>query len=230
MKNILYIFTIVLTTTAIAQNSSSIAFEKEKLQMAKSYADENMIANSIYSIIALEGPQSVYKDSLAYVYFNQRKFISCFLVTDNILSYKPNDVQILELSAISLESMGALEKAKETFMKLVDLTKDNYQAYKLASIEYKLKQFDAAYATIKRADQLSGDNNLEVTFQINENYNQNVNIKAAIAYLQGLIEVSLNKNAEAKVSFERAIKIFPEFVLAKSKLEILNAQKTPENN
>jgi len=225
MKNLIYIFTFILATTAIAQNTTSIEFEKQKLQQAKAYGDESIVANVMYSLIALEGPQSSYKDSLAYVYFNKRNYVSCFLVTNDLLKTKPKNLELLEMSAVSLESMGALEKSKEAYEKLFAITNDNYHAYKLASIEFRMNQNEVAYATIKKAGQISGNEGFKVTFQVNENYNQNVELKAAIAYLEGVIAVSLNKNVEAKASFERAIQIFPDFVLAKSKLEILNAKQ-----
>lgn len=226
MKNLIYIFTFVLATTAIAQNNTtSIAFEKQKLIQAKAYGDESIVANTMYSLIALEGPQSTYKDSLAYVYFSKRNYVSCFLVTNDLLKTKPDNLELLEMNAVSLETMGALDKAAEAYEKLFAKTNDNYHAYKLASIQYRMKQNEAAYATIKKAGQLPDNGNINITFQVNENYNQNIALKPAIAYMEGIIAVSLNKSAEAKISFERAIALSPEFVLAKSKLEILNAQE-----
>ena len=228
MKNLIYIFTFILTSTAIAQNTTSIAFEKQKMQQAKMYNDESIILNSMYSLIAMEGPESSYKDSLAYVYFSKRSYVSCYLVTNDLLKTKPDNVELLEMSAVSLESMGALEKSKEAYVKLLSKTNDNYHAYKLAGLEFRMKQNEAAYATIKKAGQLVDKGELKVTFQVNENYNQNIELKAAISYLEGLIAVSLKKNAEARVNFERAIALSPDFILAKSKLEILDALETEQ--
>jgi len=228
MKNLIYIFTFILASTAIAQNTSSIAFEKQKIQQAKAYNDESIILNSMYSLIAMEGPQSSYKDSLAYVYFSKRSYVSCYLVTNDLLKTKPDNVELLEMSAASLEAMGALEKAKEAYVKLLSKTNDNYHAYKLAGLEFRMNQNEVAYATIKKAGQLADKGELKVTFQVNENYNQNINLKAAISYLEGLIAVSLEKNAEARVSFERAIQLSPDFILAKSKLEILDASEVEQ--
>lgn len=228
MKNLIYIFTFILTSTVIAQNTTSIAFEKQKMQQAKMYNDESIILNSMYSLIAMEGPESSYKDSLAYVYFSKRSYVSCYLVTNDLLKTKPDNIELLEMSAVSLESMGALEKSKETYVKLLAKTNDNYHAYKLAGLEFRMNQNEAAYATIKKADQLVDKGELKVTFQVNENYNQNIELKAAISYLEGLIAVSLKKNAEARVNFERAIALSPDFILAKSKLEILDALETEQ--
>lgn len=225
MKNLIYIFTFVLASSAIAQNTTSIAFEKQKLQQAKAYSDESIIVNSMYSLIAMEGPESSYKDSLAYMYFNKRSYVSCYLVTNDLLKSKPDNLEILEMSAVSLESMGALEKSKESYAKLLSKTNDNYHAYKLAGLEFRMEKNEAAYATIKKAGELVDKGTLKVTFQVNENFNQNIELKAAISYLEGLIAVSLKKNAEARTSFERAIQLSPDFILAKSKLEILDAQE-----
>lgn len=225
MKRILVIIFFLITASAVAQTAKSVAFEQQKIKLALSYGDKSIAANAMYSIIILEGPQSVYKDSLAYLYFNERNFLSCFLVTNDILKTKPAHLEFMEMNAISLESMGATEKAAEAYQKLFAKTNSNYHAYKLAGLQFIMNKFEDAYASIKKADKLPDDGTTKINFQVNKNYNQEAGLKAAMAYLEGIIAMNLNKNAEAKISFERAIKLFPEFVLAKSKLETLNAEK-----
>ena len=225
MNKLIYILTFVITTTAIAQNSNTITLEKQKLKQALAYGDKSVIAATMYSIVAIEGAQSTYKDSLAYLYFNNRNYVSCFFVTNDILSYKQNELELIEMKAISLESMGAYGKASETYNELLIKTNNNYHAYKLAGLQLVLKKFEEAFVSIKKADQLSDDGKVKVNFQVNKNFNQNVDLKAAIAYLEGIIALNLEKADEAKLSFERAVKLFPDFVLAKGKLEALNAVK-----
>jgi len=226
MKTLIYIFTFVLTSTAIAQNNNSVAFEIQKLQQAKAYNDEAAMVNTIYALIAMEGPQSSYKDSLAYMYFSQRNYVSCFLVTNDLLKSKPDNIELLEMSAVSLESMGGLAKAKETYTTLFSKSNNSYHAYKLAGLEYRMNENEKAYVTIKNASQLPDNGDLKITFQVNENYNQNIDLKAAIFYLKGLIAVDMKKKEEARASFEHAIQLSPDFVLAKSKLEVLDALET----
>ncbi|NEW78703.1 MAG: hypothetical protein GZ086_04595 [Gelidibacter sp.] len=225
MKRIFVIISFLATVSAVAQNVNSVELEQQKLKQALTYGDKMVAANTMYSIIMLEGPKSVYKDSLAYLYFNDRNFISCFLVTNDILKNNPGNLDLMEMNAISLESMGATEKAVEAYQNLFTKTNNNYHAYKLAGLQFGMSKFEEAYATIKKADKLPDDGSVKITFQVNKNYNQNVGLKAAIAYLEGIIGENLNKKAEAKLSFERAIKLFPEFVLAKTKLDALNAEK-----
>jgi len=225
MKRILVIISFLIAASTVAQTANSVAFEQQKIKQALSYGDKSIAANAMYSIIMLEGPQSVYKDSLAYLYFNDRNFISCFLVTNDILKTKPEHLEFMEMNAISLESMGATQKASEAYQKLFAKTNNNYHAYKLAGLQLIMNKFEDAYASIKKADQLPDDGTTKINFQVNKNYNQEVGLKASMAYLEGIIAMNLNKNAEAKISFERAIKLFPEFVLAKGKLATLNAEK-----
>ncbi len=220
MKKWIYVVAIFTTTLSIAQ-SSTLNTEKQKLKQALSYGDKIVAASVMYNIIAIEGPSSTYKDSLAFLYFNARNYVSCFLVTEDILKSKPSDTSLLEMKAISLESMGALGKATETYQKLLAITNNNYHAYKIASLQLGMNKLEDAYVSVKKADQLPDKGTMKVTFQVNKNYNQNVNLKAAIAYLEGIIALNLKKEKEAKLSFERAVKLFPEFVLAKSKLSTL---------
>ncbi|MDD3722859.1 MAG: hypothetical protein PHW92_10325 [Lutibacter sp.] len=224
MKRIFIILSFLTAATAVAQTANDIAFEQQKMKQALAYGDKTVAANAMYSIILLEGPKSVYKDSLAYLYFNDRNFISCFLVSNDILKNKPDNLEFMEMNAISLESMGAIEKAAEAYQNLFTKTNNNYHAYKLAGLQFGMSKFEEAYISIKKADKLPDDKTVKITFQVNKNYSQNIDLKAAIAYLEGIIAMNLNKDSEAKLSFERAIKIFPEFVLAKSKLDALNAE------
>lgn len=221
MKNILYIFTFIITTTVIAQTSSTVEFEKQKVKQALNYGDKIVAANAMYSIISMEGPNSTYKDSLAYLYFNERNYVSCFLVTKDILKAKQDNMEILEMNAISLESIGALQPSLESYNLLFSKSNSNYHLYKIAGLQLTLKKFDEALASIKKADQLKDDGKVNVSFQVNKNYTQNVPLKPAIAYLQGIIELNLDKKAEAKISLQKALTLFPEFAVAKSKLTTL---------
>ena len=222
MNKLLYIITFIVTTTAIAQTTNTITLEKQKLKQALAYGDKSVASAAMYNIVAIEGTQSTYKDSLAYLYFNNRNYVSCFLVINDILSYKNNELQLMEMKAISLESMGAFGKASETYNELLTITNNNYHAYKLAGLQLGLKKFEEAFVSVKKSNKLPDDGKVKVNFKVNKNFNQNIDLKAAIAYLEGVIALNLEKDEEAKLSFERAVKLFPDFVLAKGKLEALN--------
>lgn len=225
MKKLYVLFVIGLfglSVVAQSGNSEAIRLEKEVIRTAKTMGDPNVATYSMYKLIALEGANSTYKDSLAFVYFSSRKYASCFLMADEVLKRNPKDQAMLELKAVSLESLGALDKSMDTFKELFALSNNNYHGYTLAKLQLAMKKYDDAYATIKKVETLNDPGNIKVTFSINQSHTQQIELLAAIPYLKGLIEEELKKNPEAKLSFEKALTIQPEFVLAKEKLDKLN--------
>lgn len=184
--------------------------------------DPAVVTSSMYRLVALEGDNSTYKDSLTYIYFSSRKYASCFLMANEVLSRDPKNEAIIELKAISLESLGALDKSLEAFQDLFDISQNNYHGYNLSKLQLSVKKYDEAYKTIKQVEALNDTGEYKVTFAINKNHTQQVELLAAISYLKALIEEELNKKVEAKASFEKALKVQPDFVLAKEKLDAYN--------
>jgi tetratricopeptide (TPR) repeat protein len=226
MRNsMIAVATLITFTVGFAQNKNAeeIKIEKQVLHDSKRNGDAMVTTTSLYRLIALEGENSTYRDSLAYVYFAARKYAPCFMVASDVLKRDPKHLGMLEMKAISLESLGALDKALETNQELFTLTKNNFNGYTVAKLEYSLKKNEEAFATIQKTEKLNDAGTYKVTFNINQQHTQQVELLAAIAYLKGLIAKELDKNDIAKASYEKALKIQPDFVLAKDNLE--NLQK-----
>ncbi len=224
MRNsMIAVATLITFTVSYAQNKNTeeIKIEKEVLNHAKMNGDAMVTTTSLYRLIALEGENSTYKDSLAYVYFSARKYAPCFMVATDVLKRDPKHIEMLEMKAVSLESLGALDKALETNEQLFKLTNNNYNGYTVAKLQYSLKKFDEAFATIQKTEKLNDTGDFKVTFNINQQHTQQVELLASISYLKGLIANELDKKDVAKESFEKALKIQPDFVLAKDNLEDL---------
>ena len=209
-----------------AQTTKDITLDKTVMKQALRYGDNIIAVNSIYQIIAKEGATSVYKDSLAYLYFAGRNYSSCFMVCSDILSRDGTKLPILEMQAVSLEGLGAVDKAAQVYAKLVVKSNNNYHAYKLANLYFALKKYDEAYKAIQKAQQLKDKGTIKVTYAVNKNYNQQVSLLAAISNLKGLIEFEQGKNELAKASFKKAVDLQEDFVLAKENLQaILEGKK-----
>lgn len=208
-----------------AQNTNDVTTDKAIIKQALIYADPSAAANGMYAIIAKEGENSTYKDSLAYLYFTGRKYSSCFMVCSDILSRDSNKQDILEMQAVSLENLMAFEKAAQVYAKLVVKSNNNYHAYKLATLYYALKKYNQAYLAIKKAEELKDTGEIKVSYAINKNYTQQVPLLAAIANTKGLIEVAQDNKDAAIASFQKAISIQADFVLAKENLEAVKEGK-----
>jgi len=211
--------------TFYAQNTADITLDKVVLKQALRYADMDVAKKSMYDIIAKEGNNSTYKDSLAYLYFNDRKFASCFMVCTDILSKDATKQDVMEMQAISLENMGAIDKAAQAYAKLTVTSGNNYHAYKLANLYFAAKKYDEAYKAVEKALELKDTGEIKVSYAVNKNYQQQVVLLAAISNLKGLIEFEQDKMDLAKASFEKAVQLQDDFVLAKENLEAVIAGK-----
>ena len=222
------IYTVLLSSiigvSVFAQGTKeeTIAVEKEIIANAKRIGDPGIAAYSMYKIIALEGANSTYKDSLTYMYYSAGKYGSCFMMANEVLKRDPKNATILELKGSSLESLGAVDKAMEVYDELFKMTNNNYHGYNLAKLQLSMNKFEEAYTTIKKVEGLNDSGKIKVSFSINQTHSQQIELLAAIPYLKGVVEQELNKNAEANISYQKALKIEPKFVLAKENLDKLN--------
>lgn len=222
MKNAFVLLVIGLMFFAgSAQNNKQedIALEKEIVRFAKNMGDMSVVTQSMYRLVALEGENSTYKDSLTFLYYSSRKYASCFLMSNEVLKRDPKNETVMELKAISLESLGAIDKSMETFKELFAISKNNFHGYSLAKLQLSMKMYEDAYTTIKEVETLNDTGQYQVTFAINQNHTQEIELLAAIPYLKAGIEIELDKLPEAKLSLQKAIKIQPDFVLAKETLD-----------
>jgi len=223
MKYVVVLVLIFTLNSIHAQSDKSelITLEKQVLKKSKMIGDPSVASASMYRLIVLEGKNSTYKDSLAYIYFSARKYAPCFMITTEVLERDSKHVEMLEMKGISLEALGALEKSEEVYEQLLPLTNNNFHGYTLAKLQYSLKKYEEAYITIKNTEKLNDSGKYMVTYSINQNHTQQVELLAAIAYMKGLIEVELDQKTSAKVSFEKALKIQSDFVFAKESIEEL---------
>jgi len=212
----------LITASVFGQvNNEAVAFEKKVLEKAKQYNDISVVKSSMMRLVLLEGENSTYKDSLAFIYFQERAYPSSFIASQEVLKRDPNNVKMLEVQAFSLESIGAYDKAVESFKKLFAKTNNNYYGFSQANLQYVLKDYSGAYATLLQVEKLNDTGNYTVSYAINQTHKQEIELIAAIQYLKGLCAVQLKNNTVAKASFEKALTTQPDFVLAKESLENL---------
>lgn len=222
MNKIYFWMVCLITASVFGQvNNEAVAFEKKVLEKAKQYNDISVVKSSMMRLVLLEGENSTYKDSLAFIYFQERAYPSSFIASQEVLKRDPNNVKMLEVQAFSLESIGAYDKAVESFKKLFAKTNNNYYGFSQANLQYVLKDYSGAYATLLQVEKLNDTGNYTVSYAINQTHKQEIELIAAIQYLKGLCAVQLKNNPVAKASFEKALTTQPDFVLAKEALENL---------
>lgn len=221
MKHISLLTAILLTQCLFGQkltkddlNNMQWLKHKKIVEQSLTYNDAQTAINSMHYIVALEGEKSTYKDSLAITYFNIGNYVSSHLLAKELLVSKPNNIQLLEINAVSLQNLNATKDAIDAYEILFSKTKNMAHGYQLAMLQYGIKRLAEAQNTIQQTIQTEDIEKAYIQFAIDKTKNQNVPLKAASYNLQGLIAFELKDNASAKQAFDQALKIMPEFALA----------------
>ncbi len=208
-------------------NTTDISTDVAEVKKALQYADYQTAITKLYDVIEKDGPESTYIDSLAYLYFSTGRFASCALVSKELLEKNPEKTNILELQAVSLSKLGSTIEAIDAYQKLVAKTNNINHYYELALLQYSIKRLAEAAASIKQAESLKAGENDFVNIALDKNQVQKVPLMAAIYNLHGLIAYDLDKtNTETpKKAFQKAVELFPDFVLAKNNLKAMDQEK-----
>jgi tetratricopeptide (TPR) repeat protein len=229
MKKQLVFWFLIAIGTANAQKNKEITTDYDKIvyKNALKYNDAYTAINSIHAIIAKEGENSVYKDTLAILYYKTNNFASSYLVSEELLTKKANDLTLLEINAVSLQNLGDNKKAITVYEKLFGLSKNQYHGYQLAMLQKNLKRLAEAQNTIEQTILCEDLKEAQLQMSAGKDQVQNVPLKAALYNLKGLIAFELKDNETATKAFEEALVIFPEFALAKQNLGTLKMDLAP---
>ena len=183
-------------------------------QNALKYGDAATAIQSVHEIIAQEGSQSTFKDSLAVLYYRANSFVSAHLVAKELLVSKPQDATLLEINAVSLRALGASKEAIEGFEKLLAVSKNRFHAYELAQLQFGLARMAEAMVTLNQAMANTEALETKVVFNIDKERQQEVPLNAAMINLKGIIAFEMKDEKAALEAFNEALKIMPEFALA----------------
>jgi tetratricopeptide (TPR) repeat protein len=186
--------------------------------------------------IAEQGSNSPYADTLAIMYMQAGAYPQCYYWSDNRLAAKPDDTRLMELKAICLDKLGQPKQAIDLYEKLFMKSKSPYHAYKLMELQYGIKRLAECIATANAAERLEFKPDMVMTYSVGEQLGRTY-LQAGIYNVHGLALYDLDKKAEAKAYFEKAVALDSNFVLARQNIEAMkveaasgNKNATPNNN
>ncbi|GIV33131.1 MAG: hypothetical protein KatS3mg031_0666 [Chitinophagales bacterium] len=239
-QNILFLLLYaIISLPAIAQKNKTVssptsAFPRDSLfalqekiyNAAIRYNDLKAAQHALYAMIALQPGRTGLKDTLAYLYYNEGNYVQVVLLGKDILSAKPDNPEILELVAVSQQNLGLLKDALENFEKLYNITQNAVHRYNIASLQYMLKRYGECSESLNAILGLP-DNPGNVTISTSTGESQQVPLKAAAFNMRGVIALEIGQPEVAIQNFQKALELFPDFVLAKGNLEKARAEKIP---
>lgn len=228
MKNFLLLLTMIccwqIQTTA--QNADATVYETI-YRNATQQGDLTSAAFALHHLIATtqdSARQQLYKESLVQTYFNQQNYWACERLASQLIAQAPVKLPILEMRATSRRQLGAAKEAISDYKLLLNNTNNAFHAYYLAQLQLGQQALDDGLVTLKKAEQLGTQEEDWVQLPVNQQQVQAVPLRAAIYHLKGITLQSLNtkeNKTEALAAYEEAIRLFPDFYLAKQQKEAL---------
>lgn len=202
----------------------TLPLEVKIYERAVLFNDFEVAKNALYTLITRYPERLDYLDSLARIYFTIGAYPQAILAAQIVLEKQPQNMALVELTAVSYSSMGQPKEALENYEKVYAATKNIQHAYQLAVLQYTMKRYGECEGMVKSI--LDNPKSKEEILSINDQGgSQQVPLAAATLNLRGVMNKDLNKSEQAKADFEESLKLYPDFVLAKNNLE---AMKSPQ--
>jgi len=195
--------------------------QKGIYQRAVKYSDVNAAINALYNICILEPQNDSILYALAYIYFDNQRYFSATLTLNDVILLNPNNTQALEMRAVSLEQVGAIDKSLEDYESLYLRANNINFLYKMAIIQYQLKRYKESKTNIDIMLSKKESDEIKIYFPDENDVEQEVVLRASLHNLKGLISKEEGNVTEAKKQFGIALEIQPEFYLAKKNYQEL---------
>lgn len=213
---------LIYTPLAAQNNEPDLSHYKVLYQKAIKYNDMATAKNALYHMIAKEPENDSLLYTLAYLYFDSKQYASSILVNMDIVKRNPDNLGSLEMMAIAYETLGLKDKALENYEKLYLKNNDINSLYKMAFLQYDLKRYDECKTNTDILLQNKEIDDQKLIFSFEKNKQKEFAMRVSVLNLKGMVNKELGNEEVARKSFEEALAIAPDFVLAKENLDEMN--------
>jgi tetratricopeptide (TPR) repeat protein len=227
-KVIVFVFALTLCLAAMAQPGKKPAAAATKsnphlkvFYQAVQTGDINSAVLALNYFIA-EQPGTSYTDTLAMLYMQQGAYAQCYYWADKRLALNPEDATLMEMKAVCLDKLQQPTESITIFEKLFKKTQSPFHAYKLMELQYSIKRLIECVATADAAERLQYKPEYVMPYVVGEQRGRTY-LQAGVYNVHALALYDLDRKAEAKKYFEKALALDSSFLLAKQNLEAIKA-------
>lgn len=205
---------------------------RKVFRQALRYGDFAGAAIAVNYMLVTDPSQKSYRDTLALIYTQMGASVQALGVAKDVLKDQPDNNAMMEVAASALEAVGQnvdnAEEAMGYYKSLAKATSSPYYTYKVASIQYLLRRFAEAELTTRSIFTSDKADNEKIAVNVDRNQRQEVPLKAATYNLLGMTWLEQKDFDKARANFNEALKIEPNFVLAKNNLDLVTKVETDE--
>jgi len=219
MKKVVFIFFLIFISFNSFTQESEFEIQKKIYNKAKYYNDVGVSINALYNMIAIQPNNFDLLDSLLREYESMSRWGSVYAVSLDILSKFPDNLNALESNSIALLNFGLKQDALNQYESLYLKTDRDDVLYTISFLQYELKNYNESINNLNILLEKNSIDSIKVNVNMSGNMTQQVAMKSQLHYLKGIIYEEKNDKENAKIQFNKAINLSPDFESAIKKLE-----------
>ncbi len=219
MKKVLFIYFLIFNNFNSFTQESEFEIQKKIYSKSKIYNDPTVSITSLYKMISLQPENLNLLDTLLREYIGVSRWPSAYMVSREILSNNPENLFALEVSCIALQNLGLKQESLNEYESLYLKTDRDDVLYTIAFLQYELKNYNESINNLNILLEKNSIDSIKVNVNMNGNMTQQIAMKSQLHYLKGIIYEEKNDNENAKIQFNKAIDLSPDFESAIKKLE-----------
>lgn len=209
---------------------SPFTVQERIYQKALSLNDLETATGAVHTLLALRPDLTNWNDTLCLLYHGRSMFTQSWALSSEILKKRSDDLTFIEVHAQALEGLGQYAEAIKDYEVLVNKAPQPVFRYKAAALQYLLKRYGECEANLNFLISNNAIDKEKVPLQgeAGSGTFQNVPLRAAVYNIKGILAIDMNKPDEAEAAFTEALRLFPEFIMARVNRERLH-QPAPTN-
>ena len=219
MKKVLFIFFLIFISFNSFTQESEFEIQKKIYSKSKVYNDPTVSITALYKMISLQPENLNLLDTLLREYIGVSRWPSAYMVSREILSNNPENLFALEVSCIALQNLGLKQESLNEYESLYLKTDRDDVLYTISFLQYELKNYNESINNLNILLEKNSIDSIKVNVNMNGNMTQQIAMKSQLHYLKGIIYEEKNDNENAKIQFNKAINLSPDFESAIKKLE-----------
>ena len=219
MKKVLFIFFLIFISFNSFTQESEFEIQKKIYSKSKIYNDPTVSITALYKMISLQPENLNLLDTLLREYIGVSRWPSAYMVSREILSNNPENLFALEVSCIALQNLGLKQESLNEYESLYLKTDRDDVLYTIAFLQYELKNYNESINNLNILLEKNSIDSIKVNVNMNGNMTQQIAMKSQLHYLKGIIYEEKNDKENAKIQFNKAINLSPDFESAIKKLE-----------
>ncbi len=208
-------------STKPTEDNASIALYKKMFANALALEDNATALQACHLIVAQQGSNSPYKDTMAILYYNLGSYKQTLLLTQGLLQQQPNNTTLLSITADSYNKLGAVKEAIANQEKLYKLQPNAVNGFGLVEMQMSLQRYAEGLATATAVLNNKIDSNLVYYYKDTTGKQQQTPLKAAIYNYMGTAYYKQGNKAKAKEMLAAALQVDDKFLIAKLNKEAI---------